>query len=110
MIEIKIKLDDIDYSGIAELAIPIVKEKLGEQGGFLGGLVGNHVPASALSGALNGFLKFLSQEQRDDIALSIINRYETQILELLQNTASDKGVKMTVKEFSVCKADDNETM
>lgn len=28
MIELKIQLDDIDYSGIAELAMPAVKEKL----------------------------------------------------------------------------------
>ncbi|EOQ38676.1 hypothetical protein [Butyricicoccus pullicaecorum] len=110
MIELKIQLDDIDYSGIAELAMPVVKEKLGENGGFFGGLIGNHVPESALNGAFNGFLKFLSPEQRDDIALSLINKYEDKIVKLLQNTASDKGVKITVKSLSANKADKKETL
>ena len=110
MIELKIQLDDIDYSGIAELAMPVVKEKLGENGGFFSGLIGNHVPESALNGAFSGFLKFLSPEQRDDIALSLINKYEDKIVKLLQNTASDKGVKITVKSLSANKADKKETL
>lgn len=105
MIEIKIKLDDIDYSGIAELAMPVVKEKLGERGGFLGGLIGNHVPESALSGALNGFLSFLSPEQRDEVALSLINKYEDKIVGILQKTASDHGVSLKVKGLSASSAD-----
>ena len=39
MIELKIQLDDIDYSGIAELAMPAVKDKLGENGCFFSGLI-----------------------------------------------------------------------
>lgn len=50
MIEIKIVVDEIDYSGIAELAIPFVKEKLSEKDTGIGKLIGDYVPATALNG------------------------------------------------------------
>ena len=97
MIEIKLQLDDIDYSGIAELAMPLVKEKLSENGGFLGGIVGKHIPEAALNGALNGFLNFLTPTQKDEVALSLINKYENKITDILQQTASNHGVNLKVK-------------
>lgn len=105
MLEIKLQLDDIDYSGIAELAIPIVKEKLAESGSFLGGIVGKHIPEVALNGALNSFLKFLTPEQKDEVAISLINKYEDKIIKTLQDTASSKGVNVSVKGLLVSKTD-----
>ena len=100
MIEIKIQLDDIDYSGIAELAMPVVKEKLSENGGFLGGVVGKHIPEAALSGALNGFLNFLTPTQKDEIVLSLISKYENKIVDILQQTTCKHGVNLKVKGLS----------
>lgn len=100
MIEIKLQLDDIDYSGIAELAMPIVKENLSGKGSFLGNLVGNHIPESALNGALNGFLNVLTPEQKDDVALKLINKYQDKIVDILQKTASNHGVNLKVKGLS----------
>lgn len=107
MIEIKITLDEIDYSGIAELALPIVKEKLAGSDNFISGLVGKHIPEAALSGTLKCFLKLLTPEQKDEVALSLINKYEDKIVELMQKTASDKGVNIAVKGLSANKADDS---
>lgn len=100
MIEVKILLDDIDYSSIAESMIPVVKEKLAENDNFIGGLIGKHVPESALNGAVNGFLKFLSQKQKDELALSMIKKYKEKIVKMLQNAAADKGIDVTIKELS----------
>ncbi len=105
MIELKIKLDDIDYSGIAELAMPIVKAKLAESGNFFGGLIGKHMPEAAINEALSSFLKFLTPEQRDEVALSLINKYEKKIVEILQKTALNNGVNLTVKGLNAEKID-----
>ena len=104
MIEITVQLEDVDYSGIAELAMPIVKEKLTENGGFIAGLFGKHIPEAALNSALSGFLKFLTPEQKDEIVLSLINKYEDKIVNILQQTASNHGVNLTVKGLSASNA------
>ena len=100
MIEIKVLLDDIDYDSIAESMVPVVKEKLAENDTFIGGLIGKHVPKSALNGAVNGFLKVLSQKQKDELALSLIKKYEEKIIKLMQNAAADKGINVNIKELS----------
>ncbi len=105
MIELKLKLDDIDYSGIAELAMPIVKEKLSESGNFVGGLIGKHIPAAAMNAALSGFLQFLTPEQKDEIVLSLINKYEKNIIDILQQTALNNGVDLTIKGLNASKID-----
>ena len=109
MIEIKIVVDEIDYSGIAELAIPFVKEKLSEKDTGIGKLIGDYVPTTALNGALNGFLKFLTPEQRDEVAVSLFTKYKDKITDVLQNTASAKGVNLTIKGVSV-KRNDSESI
>lgn len=102
MIEIKLLLDDIDYSSIAELAMPLIKEKISENGGgFLGGLLGKQIPAFAL----NGLIGLLTPQQKDEIALKLINRNEDKIIGLLQKTASENGVNLTVKSLTASKAD-----
>ncbi len=100
MIELNFVLDDIDYSGIADLALPVVKEKLAGSNNFIGGLAAKHIPESALSNALSGFLNVLTPEQKDEVALSLINKYEEKIMGILQKAASDKGVNITVKGLS----------
>lgn len=100
MIEVKILLDDIDYGSIAESMIPVVKEKLAENGNSFGGFVGKHLPESALNGAANGVLKFLSQKQKDELALKLIKKHEERIIEALQNAAADKGISVDIKELS----------
>jgi len=57
---------------------------------------------------LNGFLNFLTPEQKDEVALSLINKYQDKIVELLQKTASDKGVNLKVKGLSAAKTDRND--
>jgi len=80
MIEIKLQLDEIDYSGIAELVIPIAKEKLAEQNNFFGGIIGKHVPKAALTGAASTLFKLMTLEQKDDVAVSLINKYADNIV------------------------------
>lgn len=93
MVELKVQLDEIDYSSIAEMALPIMKEKL--KGSTVGSMIDN-VPASAL----NGFLKFIPQDKKDEIVIGIVNQYEDRIIRFLEKAAADKGVNVKVKGVS----------
>lgn len=107
MVEIKMIVNNIDYSGIAELVMPIVKDKLSENDNGIGKLIGKHVPEAALNGAINGFLKFLTPEQKDEIAFSLVSKYQDKIVDIIQSTASGKGVNLTVQELSVKRLDED---
>lgn len=100
MVELKVQLEDIDYSGIAAIALPIAKKKLAERNSFLAKLAETYVPESALGTALDKCLNFLSPEQKDEIALSLINQYGDKIIAILQQAASNHGVNMTIKGIS----------
>lgn len=105
MLEIKLLVDEIDYSGISDLVIPILKEKLAEDGKGLSGFVGKHIPAAALNGAMHAFLKFLSPEQKEDLAVSLIAKYEEKLREALQKGAEDRGIGIKVNALSVAKVE-----
>ncbi len=106
MVEIRLVVDEIDYSGIAKLVMPIVKEKLAEQNKGLGKIIGKHVPEAAMSGALNGLLQFMTPTQRDDIVIKLIAKYDDKIIDILQNTAIANGVKLELKDLSVTRIDE----
>ena len=106
MVEIRLVVDEVDYNGIAELVMPIVKAKLAEQNNGLGKIIGEHMPEAAMRGALNGLLQFMTPKQRDDIAIKLISKYDGKIIDILQNTASANGVKLTLKDLSVTRIDE----
>ena len=106
MIEVKLLIDEIDYNGIAELVIPIIKEKFSQNEGFLSNLIENYIPTTALNGALNGFLDLLTNEQKDEIAISLINRYDEKIIQIMQQIALNKGIDVKIKGLSVDKIND----
>lgn len=102
MLELKLTVENIDYSGIAELALPVAKEKLSEKGGFAGQLL-KKIPKEGMNEAFKGILNMIPQEQQDEILIGIINKYEDKIIEILQNAACDKGVNIKIWGIDVKK-------
>lgn len=101
MIEIKVSLDNIDYSGIAELVIPIVKDKLSDNDNVIVKKLFDNLPAEGMSKALNMLLKMLSQDKKDELAVSFFEKYKDNIVKTLKQTANDKGIDLDVIELSV---------
>lgn len=100
MIELKFTIDEIDYSGISELVLPILKEQLAEKETFLGDLFGKYIPTSVLTASVSGILKALSQEQKDALTIKIVEKYKDNIKNILQKAAKDRGVNLVVKDLS----------
>lgn len=99
MIKIEMVLDEINYNDIAELAIPIVKEKLVQKGNVLG--LAKHVPESVLNHLAHEFLEKLSNEKKEELAIQLINLYGSDLTNALQKAVADKGIRITIRDMSV---------
>lgn len=101
MIELKISLDSIDYSGIAELVMPLVRDKLADNGNILVRSIFENVNPDSMSHVLNSALNLLPQEQKDEITVSLFEKYKDKIVNILEQAACDRGVDLKVKELSI---------
>lgn len=101
MIELKVSLDSIDYSGIAELVMPLVKDKLADNGNILVRSIFENVNPDSMSRVLSSALNLLPQEQKDEITVSLFEKYKDKIVKILEQAACDKGVDLKVKELSI---------
>lgn len=103
MIELKISLDSIDYSGIAELVMPLVKDKLADNDNILVRSIFENVNPDSMSRVLNSALNLLSQDQKDEITISLFERYKDRIVKTIEQTAQSKGIELSIKELSLDK-------
>lgn len=101
MIELKISLDSIDYSGIAELVMPLVRDKLANNGNILVRRIFENTNPDSMSHVLNSALNLLPQEQKDEITISLFEKYKDKIVNILEQAACDRGVDLKVKELSI---------
>ena len=99
MIELRIRIDDIDYGDLAQQALPAVLKKLSESHGdskalqILQGLGG--LP----SGAVRMMLKALPQSSKDAIALAFIQSYKEELARKINSFAESKDVHLNVKDI-----------
>ena len=99
MIELRIKLDHIDYGGLAQQALPVVLEKLSETHGDskalqilrgLGGLPG---------GAVKTMLNAMPQGTKDAVALAFLQSYKEELAGQVNHFAQSKGIQVDVVEI-----------
>lgn len=104
MVEIKIKISDIDYGDIAEKAIPIVIDKMLEKrkGGKLEKALSKlkTLPAAFVKSSL----RLLDQDTQDELAAFFLNENRETILGYINSFATDKGVKIKVESLEVEKS------
>lgn len=96
MIELKIKICDIDYDALAELMTPMIIEHMKGSGGFLGGILS--AGGGAAAGAAKAFFKKLPREKKDELAVSFLNGNSYKIRELLENEGAKNGFKFSVAD------------
>lgn len=103
MIEVRIKIDRIDYGGLAQQALPTVLERLQNTKGdnkavqALQGL--GRLPADAMKMMLNA----MPQDVKDSIALAFLKSYQEEIAAQVNKLAAQKGVELTVAGIEAVK-------
>ena len=101
MITIKIEVEHIDYSDVAERVFPILAEKLENRpdSTFLSAIIKK---TKGLSGAtLKAALSVLPQNTKDELAVLVLQQYKEQVVNQLNTFAEEQGVKIAISDIQV---------
>ena len=100
MLEIKILISDLDYDGLADLAVPLVSDQLAAKGGLIGKIAGKK---EELLKAVHKFLSQMDQDERDQFLAELVTKERSLIIEKAADFAEKKGVKVQICDISVKK-------
>ncbi|MGM9662856.1 MAG: hypothetical protein ACI3WR_07205 [Oscillospiraceae bacterium] len=90
MLKLELELSDIDYEALAERLLPLLGDKLRQNGGA-GALLGG-----ASSAMAKAALSALPQERKDRMAADLINGSAAAIAEAIQRAAAQNGVSCRI--------------
>ena len=97
--EIRLKVEDIDYASLIEKLLPLVANKLQEEEGavekLLLGLT--KIPSYLIKASINAF----PQETKDDMIAYLVNKNSENIEEILMDSLKQKGVTMKISDMRI---------
>ena len=95
MIQVTINISDLDYDSLLSQYLPQMTEKLRETGNPVAMLLSNGMPASMAQNIVRG----LPQDVKDKLAADLLNANVKKIMEKVEQTAADKGTRVTVSNL-----------
>jgi len=105
MIELRIRLDNIDYDSLARQALPLVLEKLGDTHGDSKALKALRDLGNLPSGVVQMMLKALPQSTKDAIALAFLQSHKEELAGQICRLAERKGIHFDVAEIEALRPD-----
>ena len=99
MIELKILVDEIDYSSLADVLVPLLAAGMKDgKGGILGDVLAKN-PDTAVSMART-ILSKMSQEKKDELLLQMLEKYRDKLLTAGENALTKHGVHLRLCGYS----------
>ncbi len=95
MIKLCVKLDDVDYNGLIDRFLPIFLEKAAKSGDSKLKML-----SSLPQGVAAGMLKSLSDDKKEELALSLIRMNGEKIAALLTDEGSRRGINFKITEIT----------
>lgn len=101
MIELNIKIKDVDYGAAVESFLPMTIEKIAgkEETGILAKLLGKN--SSLSTSVAKAALSVIPQNKKDEIAIAIIEKYKEEITKNLVSYAAEQGLILQVQEIGI---------
>lgn len=95
--KISFEVNEIDYGALAELFLPMLREKLEDKDsmGILSKIAG--MPPSLAAKMVN----ILPQDTKDDLAVMLVNKNKEKIMNAILEYAESKGLSFQINEFEV---------
>ena len=96
MIEMTLKIQDVDYAAAVDVLIPVLLEKLSSFPGpipllLLGRTKG--LPATAAKAALD----VLPKGTKEELAAACLNHYSDEVVQAIESLAVQKGIRLNVE-------------
>lgn len=100
MIEVKLKISEVDYGTAVDVLMPVLLDKLSSSGNPIVQILLEKL--NGMSGpAAKAALDMLPQETRDELAAACLNHYSTEISGLMVSMARQKGLRVQVEGVEV---------
>lgn len=107
MIELHIKIDSIDYGGLAQQAVPLAIKKLSTSSHGDSKLIHALEGLGSLpSSAAKVMLDAMPQEAKDTIALAFMQNYKNEITQQINRFAENKGIEIVITEIEAVRGSD----
>jgi len=100
MMEIKIRITDVDYAAAVDELLPVLADKLSGCSNPIASLAfgkANNLSASAAKAAL----KALPQSMKDELAAACLNRYSGGVSQALTTLAAQRNLFLNVEGVEV---------
>ena len=103
MIEITMKIDNIDHEGLAKTLLPLISQHLSESDNRSLGTILSALsrPGSIGGGAAMAILSKMSPEAKDELVVKCLNAGKEQIIRSLEQAAANGGFALEIKEADV---------
>ncbi len=99
VVEIKIKLDDLDYVNIIKVAFPIIKKKAETETAMWASVV-RHIDEPD-ERTIEGLLKFIPASTKDKLVEAALEKYKDGIPAALTSLAESKGLKLNITDVEI---------
>ena len=103
MIEITFTVEDIDYSDRLDSQLPLVFETLSKNGDLNPALKLACKTPEATTKIVKGVLKAMNKNQKEKLAVTIVNSQKERLMRKLNNLAADYGIVGKVTSCTVTK-------
>ncbi|MCD8111047.1 MAG: hypothetical protein LUE14_13345 [Clostridiales bacterium] len=99
MIEIKLKVDQIDYADAIGIAFPILKRRAQDSDAIWARVVREmNTPDES---TIQRIMNLLPKKLKDEIAVQILKRYQEEIPGMLMSLADSKGISLQVTDVEI---------
>jgi glutamate-1-semialdehyde aminotransferase len=95
MIKLELELSDLDFDALIDAYLPQIADQLQKAGHPIGAMLANGMPANMAK----GMLQALSQEKKEQLAVSLLNSNKNKMIAAIENGSNQKGIKMHINRF-----------
>lgn len=98
--EIKIKVEDIDYEALAELMMPMLIEHMrNDKDDVVSRLM--LLSQGFTESTVKKILSKMPQHKKDELIIKLINKNKPKITQFLMKTAAEQGIRLSVTDVEV---------
>lgn len=99
MVEIRVKLDDLDYANLIKVAFPIIKKKAQDETAMWATVV-KHINEPDES-SISTLLGLIPTSARDKLIELAFEKYKEEIPGVLTRLAESKGIKLSITDVNI---------
>jgi len=98
MIEITLRVSEVDYDALVDVLSPLVAERMSQRGGILRKLMGKESRIGTLA---HGILKGKSYREKEALAVELAMKNREMLAEKLTELAHSNGISLQVDSLQI---------